>query len=128
MPARSSSSVRVFYPKADRADVVRTLRERIGRLRDVLPVSRLVLFGSYARGTRTVASDIDVLVVYRGQPRADAYAVARRVLDIRGLEPHVYAEGEYAAVAPTVDRMIRGGIEIPCQAPTDEGGGDSATS
>lgn len=112
MPARSSRSVRVFYPTRDRDQLVQTLRERIERLRTVLPLRRVVLFGSYARRTQTVASDIDLLVVYRGEPRADAYALTWRTLDVRGLEPHLYAEAEYEAVAATVSRMIEGGLEL----------------
>jgi len=71
-----------------------------------------VLFGSYAKGRQTVASDIDLLVVYTGRPRADAYALVKRVLDIRRLEPHVYAEEEYEAVRTAVERMVRDGIPI----------------
>lgn len=88
------------------------LRERLPALDAVLPLTRAVLFGSYARGTYTAASDVDVLLVYRGAPRDDAYALARRILGLRGLEPHVYAEAEYEAGAATIDRMTRGGVEI----------------
>jgi predicted nucleotidyltransferase len=48
-----------------------------------------VLFGSYARSRQTVASDIDVLVVYAGAVRGDAYGLVRRALDLWRLEPHV---------------------------------------
>jgi hypothetical protein len=50
--------------------------------------------------------------VYEGAPREDAYAMVRKAVGLRGLEPHVYAESEYAAVAPTVERMIAGGVEL----------------
>jgi len=75
MPERSSSSVRVFYPRFDRAWLLQTLRARVDRLRALLPVRRVVLFGSYASGRSTVASDVDLLVVYDDPPRADAYAL-----------------------------------------------------
>jgi len=71
-----------------------------------------VLFGSYAKGRQTVASDIDLLVVYTGRPRADAYALVKRALNIRRLEPHVYAEEEYEQVGMIIERMIRDGILI----------------
>ena len=109
MPTRSSSSVRVFYPRFDKAALVHLLQERLRPLDARLPLERVVLFGSYATGRHTVASDIDVLIVYRGAPRADAYALARQILDIRGLEPHLYTEAEYEVARATVERMIAGG-------------------
>jgi len=41
-------------------------------LKKELPVSLIVLFGSYAKDNYTAKSDIDLLVVYRGKVK-DAY-------------------------------------------------------
>ena len=109
---KSSSSVRVFYPRFDRAELVRALREGIERLATVLPLRRVVLFGSYAKGTHTVGSDVDLLLIYRGEPRADAYALTKRTLNIPRLEPHLYTEAEYEAARPTPDRMTEGGVVL----------------
>jgi uncharacterized protein len=107
----SSGSVRVFYP-ASREQIVALLRERLPALATVLPLKRAVLFGSWAKGRATAFSDIDLLVVYDGPPRDDAYKTVRRCLDVRGLEPHVYAEAEADGVRPTLDRMMREGISL----------------
>jgi predicted nucleotidyltransferase len=112
MQKKLSTSVRVFYRPLSRDDVLRILRERMPALQEKLPVRRAVLFGSYARGRHTIASDIDLLIVYEGEPREDAYKMVRRTMKIRRLEPHVYAEEEYAQVKATVDRMIRDGIPL----------------
>lgn len=112
MPRRSSSSVRVFYPERDTAEVVRTLRERLGDLQHRLPLTRAVLFGSYARGEYTTASDVDVLLVYEGEERPDAYALSKRILGISRLEPHLYTEDQYEAMGGTIRRMIEGGIPL----------------
>ena len=112
MPKKSSSSVRVFYPPFSREDLLAILRQRVPALGEKLPLKRVVLFGSYATGRQTVASDIDLLVVYAGRPREDAYALVKRTLNIRRLEPHVYAETEYARVRTTVERMARDGISL----------------
>ena len=64
------------------------------------------------KGRATAFSDIDLLVVYDGPPRDNAYKVVRRSLNLRGLEPHVYAEAEAAGLQPTLDRMIRDGIDL----------------
>lgn len=104
--------MRIFYPAFDKTELLRTLRERLGRLESELPLVRVVLFGSYARGTHTVGSDVDLLIVYRGEPRPDAYALTKRALDIPRLEPHLYTEAEYQGARTTVDRMIRGGVTL----------------
>ena len=88
------------------------LRERLGRLESELPLVKVVLFGSYARGTYTVGSDVDLLVVYRGGPRPDAYALTKRALKIPRLEPHLYTEAEYEAARATVDHMVRDGTRL----------------
>ena len=73
MRQRSSGSVKVFYPPWNREALLVRLREGVTALREVLPLVRVVLFGSYARGRQTVASDIDLLVIYAGEMRGDAY-------------------------------------------------------
>src|SRR5262249_55067052 len=88
------------------------LREGVAALCEVLPLVRVVLFGSYARGRQTVASDIDLLVVYAGAARSDAYALVRHTLDLRRVELHVYTEEEYAQVSATLERMVQDGITV----------------
>jgi predicted nucleotidyltransferase len=112
MPSGSSSSVRVFYPKLDRPALVEALRRRLPRLGTLLPLRRVVLFGSWAKGRQTVASDVDLLIVYGGEARADAYSLTRTTLDVPRLEPHLYTEAEYGAAAATVGRMIDGGVVL----------------
>jgi len=104
--------VRIFYPALDKAELLRALRERLDHLEAKLPLVKVVVFGSYARGTYTVGGDVDLLVVYRGEPRPDAYALTKRALRIPRLEPHLYTQAEYETAWATVDRMVRGGIPL----------------
>lgn len=112
MPNRSSGSVKVFYPRLSREQVIDRLRAAVEDLGPAMPLCEVVLFGSYAAGRHTVASDVDVLIVYKGEPRPDAFALAKRVLAVPGLEPHVYAEGEAERLSDTLERMTRGGVRI----------------
>jgi uncharacterized protein len=57
-------------------------------------------------------SFVDILVVYSGPPRGDAYKIVRRALDVRGLEPHVYSEEEAESLRLTLDRLTRQGIDL----------------
>ncbi len=112
MLKRLSSSVRVYLPAFNREELIAQLQRKIPDLCQVLPVTRVVLFGSYARDQYTAASDIDLLVVYAGESNPQAYALVRRTLGIRRLEPHVYTESEYLQVKDVVERMIQSGIAL----------------
>lgn len=112
MPSKPSGSVRIFWPRLSREELLRLLEERVPRLAEVLPLVRVVLFGSYAQGTYGPRSDVDLLVVYRGEPREDAFQLVWKTLDIPALEPHVYAEAEYQRSKETLDRMSSRGIVL----------------
>ncbi|MDR5710375.1 MAG: nucleotidyltransferase domain-containing protein [Armatimonadota bacterium] len=88
------------------------LRTRIRELARSLPLRRAVLFGSWATGRATARSDVDLLVVYAGPAREDAYRIVRTVVALRGLEPHVYSEAEAEVLRPLLERMTRGGVEL----------------
>ena len=91
------------------------LRDRMPGLAAVLPLLRVVLFGSTAQESHTIASDIDLLVIYQGEPRSDAFVLVRETLNLRGLEPHCYSVAEAAALAPVLARMAAGGVELPLE-------------
>ena len=112
MRKQSSSSVRIFYPEFDREQLLERLKPRIEELEGELPLLLVVLFGSYARGNYTVASDVDLLVVYRGRERKDAFATVKKVLGLSRLEPHVYSEDEYKGVKRWVRRVSGDGIVL----------------
>ena len=88
------------------------LREGLPALAAALPLKRVALFGSWATGRATAFSDVDLLVVYAGPPREDAYQAVRRCLKLRGLEPHVYSEQEAQAVRTTLERMTEASLPL----------------
>ncbi|MDR7537890.1 MAG: nucleotidyltransferase domain-containing protein [Armatimonadota bacterium] len=73
---------------------------------------RVVLFGSWAGGRQTAASDVDLLIVYRGPARDDAFSVAKLALAIPGVEPHLYTEAEAAQMQERLARMTADGIVL----------------
>ncbi|MCS6829798.1 MAG: nucleotidyltransferase domain-containing protein [Armatimonadota bacterium] len=101
--------------------MLQTLRARMPQLLEHLPVRWVALFGSYAKGNYTAFSDIDVLVVYAGKPRDDAFALVRRAFGLAGLEPQVLSEEEFQAVLPVWTEMLSHSItvwgEIPLSNP-----------
>lgn len=112
MRKESLTSVRIFYPKFDKEELIRKLKKKMEELARKLPLSFAVLFGSYARGNHTVASDVDILIVYKGKERKDAFATVKRTMDIPLLEPHVHSENEYERLMGVIDRMIVDGVVL----------------
>jgi hypothetical protein len=92
------SRVKVTYPTLSRSELVERLKQGSTNLRKALPVTRIILFGSYALNRFTAASDIDLLVVYEDPQRQDAYRIIADQLRLPRLEPRVYTESQYRAL------------------------------
>lgn len=112
MQSESFGSVKVFWPRYERAELIALLREGAAELRALLPVVRIVLFGSWAAGRATAFSDVDVMVIYAGPRRSDAYETALRALPVASLELHLYSEAEARGLGPTLARMTENGVEL----------------
>jgi len=112
MPKVLSGSVKVFYPRFKLPELVKLLRDRVQGLAEILTLRRVVLFGSWAEGKETVFSDIDLMVIYAGLPREDAFKLVKQHMNLRGLEPHVFSEDEADNLKMTLDRMAKAGIVL----------------
>ncbi|MGQ9647607.1 MAG: nucleotidyltransferase domain-containing protein [Thermodesulfobacteriota bacterium] len=110
MPQGSSTSVKVFYPRFKFEELLSLLKERIKALHVSLPMKKVMLFGSWSTGRATAFSDIDLLVIYEGRARDDAFKIVWRCLKVRGLELHVYSEEEAEKLRPTLESMTKDGI------------------
>lgn len=54
-----------------------------------------------------LASDVELLIVYRGPRREDAYSICWDILDMLNAEIHVYSEDEYAELKRSGSSFIR---------------------
>lgn len=100
MPKESSTSVKIYYPKHSLEEVVSLLREAVDRLADRLGLLRVVVFGSYARRRFTVASDVDILIIY-DEKRCDAdtvYKVFRTNLELPRAELHLLSRQQFEKI------------------------------
>ena len=112
MPSESSRSANVSWPTRDRGGIVASVRRALPELKEKLPVRRVVLFGSFAKGRATAYSDVDLLVVYDGPSREGAFATVKSTVPVRGLEPHIYTAEEAKAREDLLRRMTRDGVVI----------------
>jgi hypothetical protein len=92
------SQVRVTYPVLDRSEVVEKIRKAQANLQKKIPISKMILYGSYAQGRHTAGSDIDIIVVYKGKERRNAYKTVVKEIDLPRLEPKVYTEKQFNAL------------------------------
>lgn len=90
-----SSSVKVCFPKFSKGELLQLLRNRIEPLSKKLPLHLVALFGSYAEGNYTAASDVDLLVVYEDPKREDAYGLVWDAIGLSQLQLHLYTASEY---------------------------------
>jgi len=88
--------VRIYYPRFSRGELIEKLRRCAEELSKRLPLKRVILFGSYASGRQTAASDVDVLVVYEGKrDKREVYDLCWDLIGLPNLELHLYLEDEY---------------------------------
>jgi predicted nucleotidyltransferase len=119
MLKRSSTSAKVFYPAKSRDEIIEALRSGAARLAERVPLREAALFGSYAIGRQTVGSDVDVLIVYEGEERDDVFVLAKQLIRVPRLEPHVYSEAQAAALRDVLSRMVRGGVRLLPSTPVE---------
>jgi hypothetical protein len=101
------SRVKVTYPTLSRSELVERLKKSSLALRKILPVTRIILFGSYALNRFTAASDIDLLVVYEDPERQDAYRTIADQLRVPRLEARIYTESQYKALLKESPKFAR---------------------
>jgi predicted nucleotidyltransferase len=112
MPTRSSGSVRIFSPDHSREEIIEELHASLPALRRQLPLRRLVLFGSQASGRAAVGSDVDVLVIYDDPPRDDAFAIVKKTIALRGVEPHLFTTSQAQERRDLIRRMTEDSVVI----------------
>lgn len=78
-------------------------------------ITKVYLFGSYAKGTPDINSDIDIAIIFRDFPDSFDMQVQlmklRRKFDTR-IEPHPFRETDFNNTNPMANEILLSGIEI----------------
>ena len=85
-----------------------------------IPISKVILFGSYAKGTYDKGSDIDLAIFsdyFEGMKGVDAFKfLFMQTLEYEvDLEPLAFTSADYREPVGIVEEIVRTGIEIPLQ-------------
>lgn len=101
----------------DKIDAVNIARKYIEYLlKNNLKIHNAYLFGSYAKGTNSKDSDIDIAIIFNEMADEIDMQIElmklRRKIDTR-IEPHPYLKSELDMFNPLWREILSKGIEIP---------------
>lgn len=99
----------------DKRDALNIAEEYANAVKSKYDFVKIILFGSYAKGTWNEDSDIDIAVVLRDysnliDTQLDLMRL-RRKIDSR-IEPHPFRERDFVITNPIVNEIIKFGQDI----------------
>jgi predicted nucleotidyltransferase len=99
----------------DKADAVNIAQRYAGAVKANYSYTKIILFGSYAKGNYNDDSDIDIAVIFKDYSNVIDMQLElmrlRRKIDSR-IEPHPFRESEFELSNPIVNEIIKYGQEI----------------
>ncbi len=99
----------------DKTDVISIAQEYAAVINANYNNTRVILFGSYAKGNYNEESDIDIAVVFNDYSNLIDIQLElmrlRRKIDSR-IEPHPFRENEFNLSNPLVSEIIKYGKDI----------------
>jgi predicted nucleotidyltransferase len=99
----------------DKAAAISIARQYAKAISATLGYKKIILFGSYAKGSYTQDSDIDIAVVFQDYSSAIDTQLElmrlRRKIDSR-IEPHPFREREFELSNPLVNEIVKYGQEV----------------
>jgi predicted nucleotidyltransferase len=86
-------------------------------VRQIMPVEKVVLYGSYAKGTATEESDVDICFFLKDFGNKDKHDILVNLLGLiykynLYIEPNVFEASDLYNDNPFVKEVLRTGIEI----------------
>jgi predicted nucleotidyltransferase len=96
------------------------IEDYVRKIGSQIPVEKAILFGSYAKGTYTADSDIDLAIF------SDYFAQAEKIEGFRflflqamnygiDLQPQPFTVQDFREPVGIVEEIVKSGIEIPLQ-------------
>lgn len=99
----------------DKRDVMKPATEFAAAVKTKYDYKNIILFGSFAKGTGTEDSDIDIAVVFSDYSDSINMQLElmrlRRNIDSR-IEPHPFKEIDFNYSNPIVNEILKHGFEI----------------
>lgn len=98
-------------------EVLNVATDYISKLKKQIPIEKVILFGSYAKGTYTVDSDVDIAVfspAFENMSRVDGLTLLlMQALGYKiDIQPQPYTMKDYTDHTGLVDEILKTGVEI----------------
>jgi predicted nucleotidyltransferase len=95
------------------------VQQYVADVRQAMPIDKVVLFGSYAKGTATEWSDVDICFFSNAFAHEDSVEIVTDLLGIAGkyhpdicFEPRVFLTSDIENDNPFIREVLRTGREI----------------
>ncbi len=99
----------------DKTDAIEITKTYALALKEKFTFSKIILFGSYAKGNFNEDSDIDIAVIFEDYNNLIEMQLSlmrlRRKIDSR-IEPHPFRKSEFELSNPLVNEIVKFGQEI----------------
>jgi len=96
-------------------NIIKTVKEYIKEISKKYDIKSVYLFGSYAKGTNTEDSDIDVAVILKNDMDKFDLMIELMLLtkniDLR-IEPHPFKENEFEEGNPLIEEIKNTGLKV----------------
>ncbi|MEM2971940.1 MAG: nucleotidyltransferase domain-containing protein [Candidatus Bathyarchaeia archaeon] len=91
--------MKVFFPKFNREEVIKEVSRCTAELREKLGLESVILFGSYAKENYTVASDIDLLIIFDDEKSSgdEVYKCLMMSIQLPRIELHLIPKKDFKA-------------------------------
>lgn len=108
------------HPDRKKAELVELFQDCVQRIANLPGVCKIVLYGSYAKGTQTETSDIDLAVFFKNDKPCllDEYRQLVRLVSGIGVDVQVQAFHAFELNDPCgiIEEILTFGIELPLTA------------
>ena len=89
------------------------IKEKLSPIFNIIPVEKAILFGSYAKGTQTQLSDIDIFIDSKGKIRGiDFFGVLEDITETLGVPVDLIEASQIIDGGRTQNEIAKTGVVI----------------
>lgn len=99
----------------DKSEAIKIAKRYADLISSKYQIENVILFGSYAKGTNHVDSDIDLAIIFKSIDDIidmQIELMKMRTDDDLMIEPHPFSLSDFQASNPVVSEILKNGIEL----------------